>query len=371
MDVSRLFEPLTIKSMTLRNRFVMVAMSRYHCHGGVPTRDFAAYHRRRARGQVGLSITGATAIDRPAANNHPSLANFRPDSYDAWKHVVDEVHAEDDGPLVLQLWHAGSLFNVDPEWKPEPIESPSGLMAPGKPIGAAMTEEMIADTIAAYADAAVKAKEIGFDSVEVHAAHGFLIDEFFWDGTNQRTDRWGGKTLVERSRFAVEVIRAVRAAIGPDMPLLLRISQWKEQDYGVKLAATPGEMRLWLETIIEPGVDCLDCSQRRFWEPEFDGSDLNFAGWAKKLTGLPVITAGSIGLNTDVMTFFHGTDPAEPAPLDELLRRFERGDFDLVGIGRAVLADPDWVLKVREGRLDELTAIQPQKVMATDAELAV
>ena len=84
----------------------MLAMSRYHCPGGVPTKHFAAYHRRRAKGQVGLSITGATAIDRPAANNHPDLANYRPDSYDAWQHVVDEVHAE-DGPIMLQLWHAG------------------------------------------------------------------------------------------------------------------------------------------------------------------------------------------------------------------------------------------------------------------------
>lgn len=369
MDVSRLFEPLAINSLTLPNRFVMLAMSRYHCTGGIPTPDFAAYHRRRARGKIGLSITGATAIDRPAANNHPDLANFRPDSYDAWQRVVDEVHAE-GGPLILQLWHAGALFNVAPEWQPEPIESPSGLMAPGKPIGVAMTEEMIADTIAAYAEAAAKARDMGFDGVQIHAAHGFLIDEFFWDATNHRTDRWGGKTLVERSRFAVEVVKAVRKAIGPDMPLLLRVSQWKEQDYDVKLAKTPDEMRVWLETLVEPGVDCLDCSQRRFWEAEFDGSDLNFAGWAKKLTGLPVITAGSVGLNTDVMTFFHGAE-AQPAPLDELMRRFNRGDFDLVGVGRAVLADADWVIKVRDGRFDELTAIQPKKAMATDAELAV
>ena len=369
MDVSRLFEPFTVKSLTMRNRFFMPAMSRYHCKGGIPTRDFAAFHRRRARGQIGLSITGATAIDRPAANNHPDLANFRPDSYDAWQHVVDEVHKE-DGPIMLQLWHAGALFNVAPEWQPEPIESPSGLMAPGKPMGVAMTEEMIADTIAEYARAAAKAKEIGFDGVEIHAAHGFLIDEFFWDATNQRTDRWGGKTLPERSRFAREVVKAVRTAIGPDMPLFLRVSQWKEQDFDIKLAKTPEELRRWLEPVAAEGIDCLDCSQRRFWEPEFEGSDLNFAGWVKKMTGLPVMTAGSVGLNTDVMTFFHGAE-AKPVPLDELMRRFDRGDFDLVGVGRAFLADADWVIKIRDGRFDELTAIQPKKVMATDAELAV
>ena len=369
MDVSPLFEPLTIKSMTLQNRFAMVAMSRYHCPGGIPTKDFAAFHRRRARGQIGLSITGATAIDRPAANNHPTLANFRPDSYDAWQHVVDEVHAE-NGPLVLQIWHAGALFNVDPDWNPAPVESPSGLMAPGKPIGVAMTDTMIADTIEAYAKAAAKAKEIGFDSVQIHGAHGFLIDEFFWDGTNRRTDQWGGKTLPERSRFACEVVRAVRAAVGPDMPVSLRVSQWKEQDYDVKLAKTPEKLRQWLEPLVAEGVDYLDCSQRRFWESEFEGSDLNFAGWVKKVTGVPVITCGSVGLNTDVMTFFHGAD-AQPAPLDELIRRFDRGDFDIVGVGRAFLADADWIIKVRDGRFGELSEIQPKRVLATDAELAV
>jgi 2,4-dienoyl-CoA reductase-like NADH-dependent reductase (Old Yellow Enzyme family) len=132
--------------------------------------------------------------------------------------------------------------------------------------------------------------------VELHGAHGYLIDQFFWDGTNQRTDRYGGATLVQRSQFAAEILRAVRAAVGADYPVIIRLSQWKSQDFTVQLAKTPQEMEAWLRPLADAGADLFHCSQRRFWEPEFEGCDLNFAGWAKKLIGKPTITVGSVGL---------------------------------------------------------------------------
>jgi 2,4-dienoyl-CoA reductase-like NADH-dependent reductase (Old Yellow Enzyme family) len=114
-------------------------------------------------------------------------------------------------------------------------------------------------------------------------------------------------------------------------------------------------MQTWLGALIDAGADILHCSQRRFWEPEFedDGSDLNFAGWAKKLTGRPSITVGSVGLSGEFIAAFGG-ETSEPASLDELLRRLDRGDFDLIGVGRALLQDPSWATKVKEGRNDEL-----------------
>ena len=362
MSVESLFEPLKIKNLVLKNRFVMAPMSRYQNDGGIPNDDFIEYHRLRAAGELGLTITGATAVDRVAANNHPKLANINESSRAAWEKVVRAVHAE-NCPIVLQLWHAGSLHNVDPEWKPGPLESPSGLEAPDRKVGEPMTDEQIADCIDAFARAALMATEIGFDTVEIHAAHGFLLDEFFWDGTNRRSDQWGGKTLVERSRFVVEVIRAVKAVIGGEVPLLLRISQWKEQDYAVKLVNSPAELEAWLDPMLDAGVDVLDCSQRRFWEAEFPGSDLNFAGWVKKVTGVPVITVGSVGLSNDVMSFFHG-ETARRTPLDELVRRFEAGEFDLIAVGRALLADPQWIVKVHQGREDEMTDLTPEQIMS-------
>src|SRR5690606_16188228 len=109
----------------------------------------------------------------------------------------DAVHAE-GGHIAPQLWHTGSTRAG--KWEPPaPVESPSGVVGPGDPRGNAMTEEDIADTIAAFARAAADAKALGFDAAELHGAHGYLIDEFFWPGTNERTDRWGGATIRERS----------------------------------------------------------------------------------------------------------------------------------------------------------------------------
>jgi 2,4-dienoyl-CoA reductase-like NADH-dependent reductase (Old Yellow Enzyme family) len=267
--------------------------------------------------------------------------------------VIDKVHAV-GGVMAPQLWHVGVVPPGDSGWlPPAPFEGPSGYVAPGKIGGVAMTEQDIAETIRAFAQAAADAKALGFNAVEIHGAHGYLIDQFFWHPTNQRTDGYGGQTLAERTRFAAELIRAIRKAAGPDFPISLRISQWKLQDFAAKLATTPQEMETWLVPLAEAGVDIFHCSQRRFWEPEFTGSDLNFAGWAKKLTGKTTMTVGSIGLSGDFLAAFQG-ETATPRSLDELLRRFDRGDFDLVAVGRPLIADAGWARKIHEGRSSEL-----------------
>lgn len=248
-----------------------------------------------------------------------------------------------------QIWHTGSTRYT--EWEPKaPVESPSGLDAPGVPRGEAMSEEAIADTVAAFAKAAADAKRLGFDTVEIHGAHGYLIDQFFWSGTNKRSDRYGGATIKERSRFAGEIVAAVREAVGPDFPIILRVSQWKQQDLSVRLAETPALMADWLLPLVEAGVDVLHCSQRRFWEPEFpeiDGENgLNCAGWAKKLTGAATISVGSVGLDGDVLNAFAGKG-SNTMGLDRLIERMEREEFDLIAVGRALITDPNWVAKIQ------------------------
>jgi 2,4-dienoyl-CoA reductase-like NADH-dependent reductase (Old Yellow Enzyme family) len=222
-----------------------------------------------------------------------------------------------------------------------------------------MSEQEVRDTIQAYGDAAGEAKRLGFDTVEIHGAHGYLIDEFFWEATNQREDSYGGKTLPERSRFAVEVVEAVRRAVGAEFTILLRLSQWKPMDYKAKLAQNPKEMEAWLVPLAEAGVDIFHCSQRRFWEAEFPESSLNFAGWAKKLTGKPTITVGSVGLTGEFIGAFKG-EGSEAHSIDDVIRRFENGEFDLVAVGRALLSDPDWVHKVEQDRFAELTGFNPE-----------
>jgi 2,4-dienoyl-CoA reductase-like NADH-dependent reductase (Old Yellow Enzyme family) len=358
MAADALFTPFSHKGLTLKNRIVMAPMTRSFSPGGVPGENVAEYYRRRAAGDVGLIVTEGTGIDRPASLNDPNVPVFHGEKALAgWSRVVQAVHGA-GGRIAPQLWHVGSARNRLTDWEaPGPVDSPSGLSSPGHRFTEPMTEEAIHDTLAAYRRAGADAVRLGFDCIEIHGAHGYLIDQFLWAGTNERDDAFGGATLPERARFAAEAVKAVREGAGPDTVIILRLSQWKQQDFTVRLAHTPDEMAAWLNPLRDAGVDVFHCSQRRFWEPEFpevDGEDgLNFAGWAKKLTGKPTITVGSVGLTGEFVAAFGG-ESSQPASLDGLLRRLDREEFDLVAVGRALISDPDWVKKIRDGRDAEL-----------------
>lgn len=342
MSIESLFSPFQFKSLNLRNRFVMAPMTRSQSPGGIPTQKVLEYYERRAAADVGLILTEGTVIDRPASSNDPNIPRFHGAALEKWQEIINAVHQK-GGQMGPQIWHMGKVKPHASGWlPPAPLEGPEN-----------MSEKDIQLAIQAYADSAAAAKKLGFDCVELHGAHGYLIDQFFWEGMNKRTDQYGGKTLLERSRFALDVISAVRKAIGPDMTLIIRLSQWKQQDYSAKLAKTPQELEVWLSAMVDAGVDIFHCSQRRFWEPEFEGSDLNFAGWAKKVTNVPTITVGSVGLSGDFINAFGGAS-SSPQDLNELLRRFDRGDFDLVAVGRPLLSDPQWVSKVKAGNFDKL-----------------
>ena len=368
MSLDSLFQPFSVKGLHLPNRIVMAPMTRSFSPEGVPGADVAEYYRKRAVGGVGLILSEGTVIDRPAAKNDPRVPDFHGEAALAgWKQVIDTVH-EVGGKMGPQIWHVGSARNPRTEWRaPDPIDSPSGLSSPGKRFGEAMSDEQVADTIAAFGRAAAESKRLGFDTLELHGAHGYLIDQFLWEGTNARGDAFGGPSIKERARFAAEVVKAVRAAVGPDYVVILRLSQWKQQDFTARLAHTPDEMADWLNPLVDAGVDVLHCSQRRFWEPEFpelDGEEgLNFAGWAKKVTGAPTITVGSVGLSGDFVAAFGG-EGSQPASLDGLLRRLDREEFDLVAVGRALISDPDWANKVRDRRDAELMDFAQSHLMS-------
>jgi 2,4-dienoyl-CoA reductase-like NADH-dependent reductase (Old Yellow Enzyme family) len=367
-SLDALFQPLRVRSLELKNRIVMAPMTRSFSPEGVPGADVAAYYRRRAESDVGLIISEGTTIDRPGARNDPKIPFFHGDAALAgWKRVIDGVHAV-GGKMGPQIWHVGAVKSFLTDWEPDAIESPSGLVAPGQPRGETMSDAAVADTIAAYGRAAADAKRLGFDTVEIHGAHGYLIDQFFWPGTNKRTDRYGGSTIKERARFGAEVVKSVREAVGSDFPVILRLSQWKQQDFAAKIGDTPEAMAEWLVPLVEAGADILHCSQRRFWDPEFPEIDgeagLNFAGWAKKLTGAVTISVGSVGLSGEFMASFGG-ESSKPTSLDSLIRRLEREEFDLVAVGRALLGDPGWAKKIWQGDSASLRDFNP----ATMAEL--
>lgn len=366
-DASILFQPVTINKTTFSNRIAMAPMTRGFSPEGVPGDNVRDYYARRAANNVGLIISEGTHIARKAASSNPNYPRFNgEDALAGWKAVIDAVHAE-GGKMAPQIWHEGLARKAEGSPHPDaPSEGPSGHLADGKMVGSAMSEEDIADTIAAFARAAADARRLGFDSVELHGAHGYLIDNFFWAAMNTRTDRYGGD-LAGRATFGFEIVKAVRKAVGPDFPIILRWSQWKQQDYAARLAATPGELETFLTLFAEAGVDAFHASQRRFWEaefPEIDGEDgLNLAGWCKKLTGLPAISVGSVGLNNDFLSTFGGQD-AGKATLDNLITRMEKGEFDMIAVGRALLHDPEWATKVKQGRLDTLEDFNREKLGA-------
>lgn len=354
MSTNNLFSPFNLKTLNLKNRIVMAPMTRSFSPNGIPTDNVASYYQKRAEGEVGLILSEGTVIDRPSSSNDANVPHFHGDAaLKGWKKVIDEVHAA-GGKMGPQIWHMGIMDNHHSGWVPPvPFEGPSGLNRPDFRNGVSMTEKDIEDAILAFGKAAADAKRLGFDTVEIHGAHGYLIDQFFRAETNLRTDIYGGKTLPERNRFAIEVIKEVRKQVGEDFAVIMRFSQFKPSDYNYKLAKNPQELEAWLTPLVDAGVDILHCSQRRFWEPEFENSDLNFAGWAKKVTGAPTITVGSVGLSSDFFGAFAG-ESSEPTSLDELNRRFDRGDFDLVAVGRPLLSDPNWVAKIKAGKMDEL-----------------
>jgi len=355
-DFSPLFQPFKLRGMEVKNRIAMAPMTRGRSPGGIPTPENAAYYRRRAENEVGLILSEGTLIRRRGAADNPNYPLFwSEEALAGWKRTIDEVHAA-GGKMGPQLWHLGMSRKPGTGHFPDaPSDGPSGITLTGKKIGEEPSEAEVLDWAQAYADAAADAKRLGFDCIELHGAHAYLIDEFFWEVTNQRTDRFGG-TIEKRAEFAAECIRRCRVAVG-DLPIIIRISQWKSTDYNARVATTPQEMERWLKVLVDAGVDMIHCSQRRIWEaefPEIDGEKgLNFAGWTKKLTGLPTMSVGSVGLTTEFTGAFRG-EGSKAGNFDNAIERLAKGEYDMVAVGRAILQDPEWAKKVKAGDFHEL-----------------
>lgn len=351
MDIPALdgfFTPYKIGRCTLRNRFVMAPMSRNLCHTGTASEEMLDYYTSRAKGGVGLIITEGVYINHPGANGEPNVpAFFGQDRFDAWRRIVDSVH-EAGGLIIPQLWHYGNQRR--PGIGPDvtvPGYGPMEIREGGEVVVKEMTRQDMSDITEAFAQAAADAEAIGFDGVEIHGAHEYLLDNFIWKHQNQRQDDYGG-SLENRLRFPLEVVRAVRGALRKDSPLFLRLSQCKLSDYEARIAETPEEWADILAPFSDAGVDVFDVSTRRFWLPGFEGSDMTLAAWAKEFTQKTTMTIGGVGIGKPLNAFEHGVhERADFSRLVDLAEGMERGDFDLVGVGRALIPEPDWVNKVQ------------------------
>jgi 2,4-dienoyl-CoA reductase-like NADH-dependent reductase (Old Yellow Enzyme family) len=368
-DLEPLFQPLELRGLTIPNRFVMAPMTRSFSPDGIPGADVADYYERRVHGGVGLIITEGVGIPDPAAIGYSGVDVLRipylygEEALAGWRRVVERVHAA-GGKIIPQLWHQGGMrTHGTGNWPEAESLRPSGIWGPlgrnsvvpqdyidgvsadTRP----MTDSEIGDVIAAYGAAAANARALGFDGVAIHGGHGYLIDSFFWDETNKRTDKWGGD-IRQRSAFAAAVVAEIRKQAGPDLPIFLRWSQWKQQDFDTRLATSPAELEAMLGPIVDAGIDVFDISTRNFDRAAFPDSPLNLAGWVRKLTGCRTMTVGSVGLSRG-MHDSHRLDGADIVDnLGAVVDRFRNGEYDLVGVGRMLIAHADWVQRIRSGQ---------------------
>jgi len=364
--IEPLLSPFALRGMALANRIAMAPMTRYFSPGGVPGDEVPGYYRRRAERGVGLVVTEGIGVAHPVSVDHPGVPLLHGDAAIArWSEIVDGVHAA-GAKILPQLWHQGAMWNVEYAGDPRGMEAvrPSGIWGPADGVisisetsrdtAAAtetrpMSDEDIQDVIDAYGVSARNAIAAGFDGIAIHAAHGYLIDTFFWHETNRRVDRFGGDHKA-RATFGAEVVKTIRRMIGDDMPIVLRFSQFKMQDYRARLAENPDELAQLLAPLADAGVDMFDGSQRYFDTPIFDGSPLNLAGWAKKLTGKASMTVGGVGLGRTSGSAKHIDDSQKSTDnLLQLVARFEKGEFDMVAVGRSLLNDPAWLEKAIAG----------------------
>ena len=329
----------------------MAPMTRNQSPGGIPTSDVISYYARRAKAEVGLIITEGIEVSHIASSAYPNVPRLDTNkAREGWKKVVDGIK-NNNGAVIAQLWHCGGFRKLGMQPNPEvPGYTASGLVKPGKKVAHEMTLQDIKETIDAYASDAKICQELGFDGVEIHGAHGYLIDNFLWGGTNIREDSYGG-SIQKRSQFVSDIIKAVKENVDDQFIVGLRFSQWKQHDFSAKLASTPDDLKKILMPPVEAGLDFLHSSMRRFWESEFEGSDENLAYWTKKISNIPTIGVGSVGLDSD---FIDMTAPATPTSINKALDDIKKQKYDLIAVGRALLSDYEWVVKMKEGRLNDV-----------------
>jgi 2,4-dienoyl-CoA reductase-like NADH-dependent reductase (Old Yellow Enzyme family) len=371
LDLEPLYTPFRLGPLTLPNRFVLPGMQRQWCEDGTPLPKLGDYYRRCVEGGVGLVITESCAVDHTSSTQVPFFTRITPATQAAWGGIVSEVKSA-GGLMLMQLWHEGAIRQEGGEgpYAQYPTLSPSGLAHGARPNGRAATLQELEDIREAFVRSARMAREIGLDGVEVHAAHGYLLDQFLWAETNRRDDGYGGDDIRHRVRFPAEIVQAIRAAVGPDFVIGFRFSQWKEVNFDTRVVDTTEELRVMLQILRAAGVDVFHASARRFWIPEWDGSDLGIAGWTKRLTDAPVIAVGSVGLDIDVMENFFGKEASSTGEegLRELVRRFQNDEFDLISVGRGHIGDQGIIGKMREGRFSEIRGFTRKDVLG-DLEL--
>lgn len=331
-----LFQPLKLRNITLKNRVIMGSM-----HVGLEGLEngmerLTEFYRLRAQHQVGLIVTGGAAVNREGSGGLDFMTIYEEEDVDRWKPLTNAIHNE-GGKIALQLFHAGryaykALTGVDPV-APSPLRSP---INPDTPV--ALSEAEIKQTITDFADGARRAKEAGFDAVEIMGSEGYLINQFVSPVTNQRTDQWGG-AFEKRIAFSLEIVKAVRKTVGNDYPIIFRMSGLDL----IKGSTTEEETIRWAQELEQTGIDILNIGigwhESRVPTISMKVPRMNFVPVAegiKKHVHVPVVASNRIN---------------DPEAANSLLTK---GTVDLVSMARPFLADPAILTKAMEERFEEI-----------------
>ncbi|WP_078549652.1 NADH:flavin oxidoreductase [Litchfieldia alkalitelluris] len=368
---SILFNSVKLGNTTINNRVGVAPMTRTSATPeGLVTDQMVNYYADFARGGFGLIITEGTYPDSKYSQGYfeqPGLIDK--DQVQAWKMVTEAVHQE-GSKIFVQLMHAGALSQgnrfTSETLGPSPVQPKGEQMkfyggdGPFK-VPKEATQDDITELVKGFVDASKKAKEAGFDGIEIHGANGYILDQFLTDYMNQRNDEYGGSTE-NRVKLLVEVSKAVREAVGTDYTVGIRISQGKVNDYTHKWAGKEKDAEIIFRELGKAGLDYIHVTEYEAWQPAFpegegtvatdsafgDGGE-SLAGLAKKYSKLPVIANG--GLH----------DP------DKAIQIIENGDADVITLGKGALANHDWVTKVKSGQT--LSEFNPERILSPNAKI--
>ena len=338
--LSNILLPLKIKSMELSNRVVMPPMgTNLGNKDGTVSDENITYLTRRAQGKPGLIITEITGVHPDGVVGPSQIGAYDDRFIPGLKKMADAAHKE-GCKIAMQIHHTGReslyLLGKGRAMAPSPIPS---IVFKGNP--REMTLEDINEMITCFGQAARRAREAGYDAVEIHGAHGYLLTQFLSAITNQRSDQYGGATLKERSRFVLEVIAEVRRQVGQDYPVSIRLSA---QEF-IKGGYSAEDMQTIIPDMVKAGADLIHASFGTHGSPggitqapgEYaPGFNVWLAKKIKDVTSVPVIAVGRF---------------TDPAAADEVIAR---GDADLIAFGRQFLADPDFLIKAKAGRTADI-----------------
>ena len=332
-EYKKIFEPLTIRRMTMKNRIMMTPMgTNYGEQSGEMSFLHINYYEQRAKGGTGLIMVENASVDSPEGSNGTTQLRIDHDNYLPRLFKLTETIHKHGTCIGIQINHAGASAQ-SARTNMQPVSASDVPSKAGGEIPRPLVKDEILRIVKKYGEAAKRAQVAGFDCVEIHAGHSYLLSQFLSPTTNKRTDEFGG-SAENRARFAKLVVEEVRKQVGPFFPIFVRISADEKAEGGNTLEDTLDYLQYFQEEVDVFDVSCgLNSSLQYQIDANYlpDGWRSYMAKTVKERYGKPCVTTGNI---------------RDPKVANDIL---EKGDADIIGMGRGLIADPEWVNKVDFG----------------------